>query len=59
MRFRFSPVKRERMIFMGTLLPEEKKVRDLIEDVDDYEEQCADMPDDGGTGNIVKNEAGL
>ncbi|HWR55778.1 MAG TPA: hypothetical protein VN462_04695 [Negativicutes bacterium] len=60
MRMRFSPGKRERKIFMGTMLPEEKKVRDLLDDAGNYEEPYGEVQDENNLKKTLrKNESGL
>lgn len=64
MRLKFYPRKRERKIFMGTLLPEEKKVRNMIEDIFRYEDQDIEIEDGSDIPfkqkkTIRRNEAGL
>ncbi|HBS60832.1 MAG TPA: hypothetical protein DEA44_16410 [Firmicutes bacterium] len=60
MRLRFSPGKRERKIFMGTMLPEEKKVRDLLDDAGNYEEPYGEVQDENNLKKTLrKNESGL
>ncbi len=57
---RFSPGKRERKIFMGTMLPEEKKVRDLLDDAGNYEEPYGEVQDENNLKKTLrKNESGL
>lgn len=43
MRLSFFPPQRERKIFMGTLFPTEKKVRDMIQDVVNDYDQYGDL----------------
>lgn len=60
MRLKFSPGKRERKIFMGTMLPEEKKVRDLLDDAGNYEEPYDEVQDENNLKKTLrKNEPEL
>jgi hypothetical protein len=55
---RFSPRKKERKIFMGTVLPDEKKLRTMIEEEglssDFYDDAYVQAPKDDFTRHFFR-----